>query len=140
MKAILMGALALMALAAVPARAADDPFKGTNCKSEELNQGQLDYCAGKTYEAADAKLNALYRELTAKYDAPNAAMLKKAEVAWIAFRDAECNYETNGTAGGTINPMEQTICGTNKTNARIAELTAQLKCEEGDMLCNMPVQ
>lgn len=140
MKAVFLSVFCLIGIAAIPARAADDPFKGTACKSQDLNQAQLDYCAGLEFNAADVKLNALYRELMAKYDDADAARLKTAEKAWLAYRDAECDYETAGTIGGTINPMMNTMCSTNKTKARIIELTAQLKCEEGDLLCNMPVK
>jgi uncharacterized protein YecT (DUF1311 family) len=135
MKAVLF-IVALMLLAGTAARA-DDKI---DCKSQDLNQMQLDQCAGQGLKAVDAKLNALYRALMAKYDAPNQALLKTAQKSWIAFRDAECSYETNGTAGGTINSMENTICTTAKTNARIKELNAQLRCEEGDLLCNMPTK
>ena len=109
-----------------------------NCKSQDLNQMQLDQCAGIDFTAADAKLNALYKVMMSKYDAANGEKLKLAERAWIAWRDAECDYETNGTAGGSINPMMDTMCRTEKTNARIKELNAQVHCAEGDMSCNAP--
>jgi uncharacterized protein YecT (DUF1311 family) len=133
MKAILIAA-ALMLLAGTAARAADK----INCSSQNLNQFDLDQCAGQDFRASDAKLNALYKSMMAKYDAPNQAKLKTAERAWLTYRDAECDYETNGSAGGTINPMMDTICRTTKTDARIKELTAQLKCAEGDLSCNAP--
>jgi uncharacterized protein YecT (DUF1311 family) len=99
---------------------------------------QLDQCAGQDFTAADAKLNALYKTMMAKYDAANGALLKSAERAWIAYRDAECSYETNLTVGGTINPMMDTMCRTEKTNARIKELNTQLHCPEGNLDCNAP--
>lgn len=133
MKAILIAA-GLVLLAGKAARA-DDKI---NCKSQSLNQMELDQCAGQDFQASDAKLNALYKSMMAKYEAPNQAKLKTAEKAWLTYRDAECAYETNGTAGGTINPMMDTMCRTTKTDARIKELTAQLKCAEGDMSCNAP--
>jgi uncharacterized protein YecT (DUF1311 family) len=109
-----------------------------DCKSQNLNQMQLDQCAGQDFTAADAKLNALYKTMMAKYDAANGALLKSAERAWIAYRDAECSYETNLTVGGTINPMMDTMCRTEKTNARIKELNTQLHCPEGNLDCNAP--
>lgn len=133
MKAFLLIA-ALFAFAAAPARA-DEKI---NCKSQDLNQMQLDQCAGQDFTKSDAKLNRLYRDMLGRYDAANGAKFKAAERAWIAWRDAECDYETNGTAGGTINSMMFTMCKTSKSDARIQELTAQLKCPEGDLSCNAP--
>jgi uncharacterized protein YecT (DUF1311 family) len=135
MKATLMAATFLL-LACTVAHA-DEKL---NCKSQDLTQMELGQCAGRDFTAADARLNALYKTMMSKYDTANQAKLKAAEKAWLAYRDAECDYETNGTAGGTINSMEDTICRTNKTQARIKELNAQLHCEEGDLLCNMPTK
>lgn len=124
--------------AALALLASDGAQAAVNCKSSDLSQADMDMCAGRDFTAADVKLNALYKTMMSKYDAPNQAKLKTAEKAWLGYRDAECDYETNGTAGGTINPMMDTMCRTDKTNARIKELTAQLKCPEGDMSCNAP--
>ncbi len=137
MKAARIGAVVTLAILASTAARAGDKI---NCKSQNLNQMQLDQCAGQGFQAADAKLNKLYRTLMSKYDASNQALLKAAEKSWLAYRDTECSYETNGTVGGTINPMEDALCRTDKTNARIKELNVQLHCEEGDLLCNMPVK
>lgn len=140
MKTILLAAsLALAASAALAAHVTDpSAFPNLDCKSQDLNQAELDQCAGRDFDAADDRLNALYKRLIAGYDADNAAKLKTAEKAWIAYRDAECDYETNGTTGGTINPMVFTMCRTAKTNARIKDLNAQLHCDEGDLSCNAP--
>jgi uncharacterized protein YecT (DUF1311 family) len=121
----------------VTAAQADDKL---NCNSQNLNQFQLDQCAGQDFTKSDVKLNTLYRDLLKRYDADNATKLKTAERAWLAYRDAECDYETNSTAGGTINPMMDTMCRTEKTNARIKDLDTQLRCPEGDLSCNLPVK
>ena len=109
-----------------------------DCKSSNLNQMQLNQCAGIDFDKADAKLNALYRDLIKRYDPPDQALLKAAENKWIAYRDAECAFETNLTIGGTIHPMVETFCWTEKTNARMKELTAQMNCGDGDTECNPP--
>jgi uncharacterized protein YecT (DUF1311 family) len=111
-----------------------------NCKSGDLNQMQLDQCAGQDFTKSDGKLNAIYKDLMSRYDAANGALLKDAQRKWLAFRDSECSFETNGTVGGTINPMMDTMCRTRMTDARVKELNAQLHCQEGDMSCNLPVK
>lgn len=134
MKTVLGMAAAALLLVSGAAQASDK----LHCNSDNLNQMQLDQCAGIDFTAADAKLNALYKILMTKYDAANGAKLRVAERAWLTYRDAQCDFATNGTAGGTINPTMDTMCRTEKTNDRIKELTIQLKCPEGDMSCNAP--
>jgi uncharacterized protein YecT (DUF1311 family) len=133
----LPAALALVLLSAGAARTQDERI---DCTSQGLNMRQLDQCAGLEFNAAEARLEALYRAMSAKYDAPNRALFEAAQKSWRAWRDVECEYETNGTAGGTINSMMQTECRTAKTGARLKELDAQLHCEEGDLSCNAPRQ
>jgi len=134
MKALL-AALGVIVLSSAWARAQDEKI---DCTSQSLNMMELDQCAGRDFKAAEAKLEALYLSMRAKYDAPNRTLLEAAQRSWRAWRDAECAYVTNGTAGGTINSMMQTKCRTAKTNARVKELNAQLHCEEGDLSCNAP--
>jgi len=134
MKALL-AALTLVLLSSSATRAQDEKI---DCTSQSLNMMQLDQCAGRVFKAAEAKLDALYLLLMKKYDARNGALLEAAQRSWRTWRDAECEYETNGTAGGSINSMMQTKCRTEKTEARLKELDAQLHCEEGDLSCNAP--
>ena len=101
-------------------------------------QPALNACAGNEFKKADARLNALYRQLMSRYDAPNQALLKAAEQKWIAWRDAECDYETNASVGGTVHPMTVALCWTQKTNKRIEELKGQRDCGDGDLSCNPP--
>ena len=49
-------------------------------------------------------------------------LLKTAERNWIAWRDSECAYETAGSEGGSIQPMEYSECLTRMTEARIKDL------------------
>ena len=131
----LLATLAFVLLSGGAARAQDEKI---DCASQSLNMRQLDQCAGAVFKAAEARLNELYLSMMAKYDAPNRALFEAAQKSWLAWRDAECSYETNGTAGGSINSMMQTKCRTAKTAARLKELDAQLHCEEGDLSCNAP--
>jgi uncharacterized protein YecT (DUF1311 family) len=106
-----------------------------DCKAAST-QIELDYCAGQDFKAADARLNAVYQQLMAKYDVANQALLRAAEEKWIAWRDAECAYETALTVGGTVHPMMETMCDTEKTNTHIKELERERDCQEGDITCN----
>jgi len=90
-------------------------------------------CYEKLYNAADAKLNEVYRgaiKTIESSDPQNAAAwkaeLKRSEQAWIAFRDADCGALTayewgHGTGMGAA--TEQ--CLWQKTQARAGDLASR---------------
>jgi uncharacterized protein YecT (DUF1311 family) len=137
MKTASLLACSLLLLLSRAAQAGDKPPPPVDCKNA-ATQMELDYCAGLDFKAADAKLNALYQGLMAKYNTNNQALLRDAEEKWLAWRDAECAYETALTVGGTIHPMLETECDSAETNDRIKELERQRDCQEGDITCNPP--
>jgi uncharacterized protein YecT (DUF1311 family) len=102
------------------------------------SQMDLNVCFDKQFRAADKELNLLYGELLRRYEPKNQILLKDAERRWIAYRDAECRFETASTEDGSIHPMIYAQCITTKTKARIAELKAQRDCQDGDFSCNNP--
>ena len=130
-----LGVVALISINPAGAAPTDVPFKNTDCKKAQT-QIELDYCADRDYQAEDKKLNTLYRTIMSKYDAKSQTLLKSAEKNWIAYRDSECEFETASSEGGSIQPMEDSICLANKTRARIKELQSQRDCAEGDLTCN----
>lgn len=99
----------------------DDPFKGVNCKNAMV-QMELNVCADREFQAADRKLNAVYRKLLDGADGKEKELLKTAERNWIAWRDSECAYETAGSEGGSIQPMEYSECLTRLTQSHVKEL------------------
>ena len=92
-----------------------------DCK-KAVAQPDLNACADREFQAWDAKLNALYRGLMKNAEDKEQALLKAAEKNWLSFRDSECEWETSGSEGGSIQPMEYSNCLTAKTRARIQEL------------------
>jgi len=108
--------------------------------SAPADQQAMTACAGMAFEAADAELNARYREVVARLSGnPEARdLLVQAQRAWIAFRDGECAFASAGVAGGSIHPMIVTSCRTRLTEARTADLEGYLACAEGDLACPLP--
>jgi uncharacterized protein YecT (DUF1311 family) len=94
------------------------------------SQGEMNICWGKEYKAADAQLNVAYRDFTAKLSAEEAAQLKAAQLAWIKFRDANCEFVADQYKGGSIRPMIVAMCLADVTTARTSELKAQMKERE----------
>jgi uncharacterized protein YecT (DUF1311 family) len=122
--------LILPLLLACPAHAADK----LDCRNAQT-QIDMDSCAGQEFQKSDRALNANYKQLMGKLDPHAQAALKTAQHAWLAWRDAECDYRTIGSEGDTIRPMLATYCKTELTNARVKDIKDQRKCPAGDLSC-----
>ncbi len=118
-------ALAALLLAALPALA--------------QTQADLNDQACGAYKQADAKLNAVYKQILGKYkaDASFIASLRAAQHAWLAFRDAHLASvypaKDKQSAYGSIYPT--CACGVlaDLTQVRTAQLQVWLNgAAEGD--------
>jgi len=102
-------------------------------------QADLNDDACATYQKADKKLNAVYQQVLKQHqdDANFTTRLRKAQRAWLAFRDAEleaiypaANKQMEyGSIYPTCNCLEQTAL----INQRIEQLSGWLDAEEGDV-------
>jgi len=99
----------------------NDPCPGAT------SQAEMNNCAGKAFKAADANLNRVYDQLMTKLEPAGRAKLKEAELAWIKYRDATCDYEGSRYEGGTMRPMIEAFCLERVTKARAAELRQEIK-------------
>ncbi|WP_039032306.1 lysozyme inhibitor LprI family protein [Leclercia adecarboxylata] len=101
-------------------------------------QTEMNTCTAQQYQAADKTLNQTYQTAIKRAEAPQRELLKKAQQAWIALRDADCAFIGSGTEGGSIQPMIVNQCLADKTNEREAYLATLMQCEEGDLSCPLP--
>ncbi len=108
-----------------------------DCKNP-ADQASLNACIGQEYQAADKQLNATYHALAAKLSKGGQAQLQKAQRAWIAYRDAQCDFDTAASVGGTIHPTAEAECLTTLTKLQTQHLDQQLHCPEGDVSCGGP--
>ncbi len=133
MRHLLLLALAVLAFAS-PTRAAD-------C-SDAANQAAMNECAGKAFDAADAELNVLYKQIKQRLagDAETTKLFVAAQRAWLPFRDGECAFAASGVSRGTIYPTIYAECLERLTKARIADFNAYLACQEGDLSCPVPAK
>ena len=131
MRAILFLALAPLLLA--PLAQADECDSATT--RSDMNQ-----CAGRQFQAADKQLNNLYQQINLRLnDQPQAKkLLVSAQRAWVAFRDAECEFSSSGVEGGSVHPLVYSNCTTALTKARVENFKTYLKCQEGDLSCPVP--
>jgi uncharacterized protein YecT (DUF1311 family) len=112
-------ALAVLLLAAAPAAAQD-----VDCAAA-TSQVEMTYCATLDFEAADAGLNEAYTaaiEVARDFGGPQEDLLREAQRAWVAFRDAACSAEGSLYEGGTAQPMVGTACMARLSEARTEDL------------------
>ncbi len=130
-----------LAFASVLASAAAPPL---NCKDPQSNL-EMKMCAQQDFQRADAELNKIYAEALAgareqnkllrenpgNEKAPDSeALLRKAQRAWLAFRDANCAYEYQIYYGGSHASLAYSLCQVSMTKTRTAELRAQTHPDE----------
>ncbi len=126
MRKIVVFLFTLIGLLLIVNAAAREQKQKEPCE-EARTQFESNQCAHKQFLAADGELNKVYNKLMSTLDnAEERAKLKDAELAWLKYRDANCEYEAFFYRGGTIRPMIQSLCLTRVTGARAAELKKQL--------------
>jgi len=122
--------LSLALLAAQPA-----PEPDWNC-DDPTAQVEMNACAVIDFERADAELNRIWPGLIAGARAADAELdrahdrrpgfeqvLREAQRAWIAFRDAHCSWDAYGGArGGSMEPMLYEGCRATLTRERLRQL------------------
>jgi len=125
MKQIVFAAAFLLA----PSLALSD--ETVDCTDPQV-QIEINYCAEQAYLAADKELNAVYKKAMAamknidSYLEPSqrgaADALKKAQRAWIPFRDDACQAEGYMVAGGSMLGQVINSCLERLTKQRIGDL------------------
>ena len=84
--------------------------------------------AAAEFEAADATLNKVYKQLIGKLDDEGKEKLKIAQRAWVQFRDAQADFEADSEArGGSMAPLIYNGARKRLTDARVKELQRVLK-------------
>lgn len=92
-----------------------------------VTQFEMNQCAGKAYRAADASMNQVYRKLVSMLDEEEQAQLKEAQLAWLKYRDMNCEFVADQYKGGSIRPLIQASCLKDLTKNRTTQLKTQIK-------------
>lgn len=94
------------------------------------------------FKKADQALNQTFKQIQKRLadDASSKARLVKTQKAWIAFRNAECTFQSSGDDGGSAAPMVATACQAELTKNRTKQLKTYLNCQEGDLACPVPAE
>jgi len=90
-------------------------------------QAEMNICAGKEYQAADAVLNQVYKQLVSILDDEEKTQLRDVENAWLKYRDSNCDFVADQYKGGSIRPTIHGLCLADMTRNRTTELKNQIK-------------
>jgi uncharacterized protein YecT (DUF1311 family) len=138
MKTFTLGILIIVSLFLALSSFAQERVKKDPC--EKANESgvtvELVECSLKKLAAADGELNKAYRQLMSRLgDKKWAEKLRAAQQAWIKYRDANCDYVSEFSGGGSAVTFEYNFCLADMTTARTKELQEMLnniKERDGD--------
>ncbi|MGV3549692.1 lysozyme inhibitor LprI family protein [Rhizobium sp.] len=131
MKISLFAAAIIIASSGLAFAQEDPPVDCANAQT----QADMNQCAYQDFEKADEELNAVYKQaVKAATDSDKEAAemgdhyvgavaeLKKAQRAWIDYRDGHCDGMSREALGGSMQPMLISGCQSTMTQARTKEL------------------
>jgi uncharacterized protein YecT (DUF1311 family) len=110
----------------------------TECWHKASTQLAMNECAASDWKQADAELSITYQQVLSQYsnDPRRIAQIRKAEVAWLAFRDAEISAlfpESSRSERGSASTMCRAMRLTRLTVERTKALKALIEHKEGDV-------
>ncbi|KAF1038449.1 DUF1311 domain-containing protein [Burkholderia sp. Ac-20384] len=105
---------------------ADEAERAAICKTAEETGYTADIrnCLRLKYEAADKRLNAVYKTKMANLDEQGKARLRNDERRWLKARDATCAESRQPDAGGTLGLVEHDSCFVDETGRRVKVIEA----------------
>jgi uncharacterized protein YecT (DUF1311 family) len=95
--------------------------KTSDCDNVNSNV-EYKECQHRAYAAADRKLNQVYRQTISRLSGTEKQKLINAQLAWIKFRDSNCDFEVYGSRGGSGYSGFLSVCLERMTDTRIKEL------------------
>lgn len=114
-----------------------------DCGSLQKQQA-MNACAYENYQTVDAELNEGYQMIKGLLPEEGKRSLETAELAWLKFRDLDCEFERSQFEGGSIAPLILNSCLESRTNIRINELyepvTGQSSYAAADSALNVAYQ
>jgi len=86
-------------------------------------------CAQIDLVRNDAQLNQYYKKLISALETEPGRkdLLRQSQRAWIAFRDAHCEYDASAFSGGKMESLVDVICRNSMTTTRNKQFKFMLK-------------
>ncbi len=123
-----------MIVAILLSAAAAPPDPQWNCDDPQYQQ-EMNWCAAREFEKADAALNAQWKVTSAAMKERDAELdrtyderpghfdtLLAAQRAWLTYRDEHCASEGYWARGGSMEPLLVSTCRTKLTEERTQQL------------------
>jgi uncharacterized protein YecT (DUF1311 family) len=120
MKKLMSRAMVVASMFAASAMAAED------CRNPQ-SQMAMNICSGQDYKRADATMSKTYKVLVSNLEKDRREKLKKVQVAWIKYRDLQCEFDASNYDGGSMESLVHTSCLARVTQQRNKDLEAMLK-------------
>ena len=95
--------------------------QGDPCRTK-ANQLELTQCADRERAKSEAALSQAYKSLLADLDDEHRPLLEKAQSAWLAFRDADCELDASHALGGSMFPMLVADCRSGMADTRVKDI------------------
>ena len=103
--------------------------------SAPTTQADMNRCAYEDFLAANGAQAAVLKGLTQGLAAPDRQRLRTAQKAWIAWRTAQCEFESGASGGGSAHELARWSCAAKLTRERTVALDKLAHCPEGDIAC-----
>ena len=101
-----------------------EPSPNRDCENAQTTAAMRE-CENSRFERADQKMNTAYQNLMSSLDEPGRAKLRRAQQAWIKFRDAEAAFRADAARGGTLAPLIKMSVLADMTESRSEQLSKQ---------------
>jgi uncharacterized protein YecT (DUF1311 family) len=121
------GLLCVTLLLIIPLHAFGQRTKTSDPCAGAQSQAEMNICAGKKFQDADAVLNQVFKRLVAMLDDEQKLQLRDVENSWLKYRDANCDFVADEYKGGSMRPMIHALCLEEMTRNRTTELRNQIK-------------
>ncbi|MBN3943216.1 MAG: lysozyme inhibitor LprI family protein [Nostoc sp.] len=99
-----------------------------NCNNPQT-QAAINECTKLSYQNADKKLNQVYQQLISTLERPRKQKLIAAQLAWLKFRDTNCEFQRSRYEGGSIASSIYLGCLEDTTKLRTQQLQEYLKTD-----------
>ena len=118
----------------IPLRLLAVPAEAPDC-SAPTRQADMNRCAYDDFLAANGAQAAVLKGLSQGLAVPDRHRLRTAQKAWIAWRTAQCEFESGGSSSGSAREMARWRCTARLARERTVALDKLARCPEGDTTC-----
>lgn len=130
-----LATLAVFLLARAPALAAQANAPSAADCVAPATQKLMGDCAYEDFLAATASYADSNRQYSSQLSTAQRDLFRRSQKAWLAYRTAECEFESSAVQGGSAKSMVRWQCASRMTRAWVVEMVDRGNCKEGDISC-----